>query len=48
MVELPPSAIVGLFVELIAVPAAPEKPVVFAVWNVPLIVTTEVALNVFE
>jgi len=36
-VEEAPSVMVGAFVLLIASPAAPEKPVVLAVWKIPLI-----------
>ena len=38
IVEVAPKVMVGLLVELMAVVAAPENPLVFAVLNVPLIV----------
>lgn len=46
--EPEPKVTVGELVELIAAPAAPEKPVVFAVLNVPLMVTVLVEANTFE
>ena len=45
MVELLPKVIVGVFVFRIELVVSPEKPVVFPVWNKPLIVAAPVVPN---